>query len=197
MIKYYLSLIYHFLIENKIKILLIIVSIICFQKIGKFDDLKYERTIIKEYNIGREWLYVVENYSGASNKYKVLEFSEKMDTSSGVLIETEWHPLNLLFIVLFVILIIILLASTFHDEDYNWDIEGVRKLAIYDIIECELENGIWYYTALGRLLGTDKKRIAVDLCRVLSVNNLSDIMRCPKFKTKTKDRGDKLDKIGI
>lgn len=82
------------------------------------------------------------------------------------------------------------------DDTSGWEIEYCLKETLPLLITCELEDEKYYYMALGRLIKvTDKSHFADNLLYHLGIRNFTDILNCPKFKTKRQKRSDKLDQL--
>jgi hypothetical protein len=198
MLKYNLYRIYYFIIKNPIKLISLISIPFFYQIAGSFDPMTDKLEVISEIEQKTEWVYVVESKTG-SIKYDILTFDERQDISKGFIIDETYHPLNVIFWILFIGAIAMVVIPTFiDDDDMNWDIEGINSVSILKIIDCELEDDVYYYVSMGRLLGKFENRIQTpDINYHLKVYDFDDIMRCPKFKTKKQDRDSKLDKLGV
>jgi len=198
MLKYNLYRIYYFIVKNPIKIISLISIPFFYQIAGSFSPTIDKLEVVSEVEQKTEWLYVVESNSG-STKYDILTFDERQDISKGFIIDETYHPLNVIFWILFICTTCMVVIPTFiDDDDMNWDIEGINSVSILKIIDCELEDCIYYYVSMGRLLGKFENRIETSAMNYhLKVYDFDDIMRCPKFKTKKQDRDSKLDKLGV
>ena len=81
------------------------------------------------------------------------------------------------------------------DDTSGWEIEYCLKETLPLLITCELEDGKYYYMALGRLIKVTDSPKTYDILYHLDIRKFTDILNCPKFKTKRQNRSEKLDKI--
>jgi hypothetical protein len=83
------------------------------------------------------------------------------------------------------------------DDDVSWNFDECLEKSLSFLISCEIENDTFYYMSLGRLLRKSDRQLGGyhSITRELNVRNFSDILNCPKFKTKSQKRGELLDKL--
>ena len=194
-IKYLLATLYYLIVNNPVKIISLILAIVFFQIAGTFGEAVKEIKVIKEINEGSKWLYLYQNSSG----YFIHDSDKKQEISEdGYVYEYYYNPINVIFWTLFVVASLFVFIPTFsQDSDINWEIGDAREDALLTLVTCELDGGKYHYIAAGRLLAISNDRITRSLNHNLNLHKFRDIMLCPEFKTKSKDRGLKLDKLGI
>ena len=196
--RYYLVWFKNFFIMNLLKFSLIIGSLIAFCYVGSFEDsVSYYRHISSGVDkVGEEvtYLYIVE---GKGVNYSLIKSDVELGVFEGYLGVYEYHWVNILLWVFIVISFIVVFLMTIFDDGVGWEFDLVSYRSLNDFINCELESGKFYYLAFGRLLGVKDKQIRGDVLRNLGINTLSDIKRCPKFKTKQRHRWEKLKSLGI
>ena len=93
----------------------------------------------------------------------------------------------------------ILFISSFFDDNWGWEFSDCWSDSYKTLIYCEIEDGKYYYFALGRLLSIRDYLIdqsySGDLCRELGIYSYSDIFRCPKYEIKRVKRENLLTKL--
>lgn len=198
MIKYLLNLIRSLIFKNPIKISFLIASITTFHFAGSFQNSTKKIEVVSQVKRGNEHVYTVVN-KGTSDGYDVYVSDKEERIIDGCLIDEDYNDLNVLFWILFGILTIIFVVTTFigminDDDDVSWEFEKCKELAAQSLLYCELENDVFYYMALGRLI--QKSNTQLDPYRI-KCYSLDYIKKCPKFSTKTQKRNNLLDKIGI
>lgn len=196
--KYVLSWLVGLFLTNPVKLIFLVVSllVIFYLTFWGVDDLVKYYDIVAEVGLVKKggseyYLYVYEN--GGLRLFK----SETEPTVvDGYLESVEYHPINVVLWTLSCGYIFTISLLTGLDTDGTWDKHEVSKRTILNLISCEFEEGKYYYLALGRLLGTFDKK-PHDLLYHLNVWRLRDILICPKFKTKSESRKEKLKTLGI
>lgn len=202
MVRYFINVLWQLIVTNPAKIATLIAAIICFHFLDTFPNSKYKEPVITEYNDNSTWLYLIRN-SGDESGYDVLTFSEKQKLVEGCLLIDDYSDLNILFWILFSISTLFFSISTIvgwisDDEDINWGLDFCLKKSVNKLIYCELEDNTYYYMAIGRLIGKTKTQI--NPRRVtdhFNIQSWNDIKKCPKFCTKTQNRNNLLNKLGI
>jgi len=97
--------------------------------------------------------------------------------------------------------VVILVISFFiglGDEDVSWEFDDCLEKSLSFLIICEIEDDKFYYMALGRLLRKSDRQLndyRNSMACELNIRNISDILNCPKFKTRSQKRGELLDKL--
>jgi len=190
--------------SNPGKIISIILSIICWQFAGIYDDVKYEVKVEQTFEISGEHLYISSDINDSKEiEYQLHQFPEPQKIVDGKLSWYEYSGWNVFFYVVFGASFLVWTISTvagWFGEESGWDINDSVKEAIDSIIYCEVEEDVYYYLGLGRLIGKRDYQIRKSYVRhEFGINSLSDVLFCPKydFLTKSEKRENKLSKIGI
>jgi hypothetical protein len=199
MIKYILWSIYETIIKNPVKIVCII--LIPFSLI--FNDFSKSEEIFKlidTIKVENQNLYVVEKIEDSLKKYEIIQSESKLEIRDNNIIFYDTNPFTVVFWIIFGISILIVVVGSIAGwigED-GWDLSDVHDKSFSELISCELEDNIYYYVALGRLVGkstTQKKRDRV--LGDFGVYGFSDLRLCPKWESKINKRDNKLSKLGI
>lgn len=199
--KYYLYWVKNLFYLNPVKSLFILGAVLSFYWAGSFeDDVKYYKLVskhVKKEGGVTNYIYLIES-SNRSSGYDVIVSNESLNVIDGHLEDYVYHVANVLLWIAFGgFLFILILCTIFSDDDVGWDLDDVSNKTLLGFVRCELESGNFYYIAFGRLLGSFDKQLKWDILNKLGIGNLSDIKRCPRFKTKSEDRRNKLKELGI
>ena len=193
---FYPLLILNLIRYNPIKIISVIILVLININSDYFTKPSYIKTpIIKEIKYRYNYLYVYESIHNDDISYEVKNFNKKQPVVNGHLIEKDKSSLYHLFVIvdgiLFTLFIIILSFNGFN-------LSKVRMRTISRFITCELEGDKYYYFFNDRLLDKTESRLeysGIRLVNKLNIDSLSDIRVCPIYKTKTKNREEKLNEI--
>jgi hypothetical protein len=202
MIRYFLSVIWQLIATNPIKITTLVIAIVSFKYAGSFQNGTYKQPVVAEFNDNSTWVYLVRNENNSTG-YDVMTSTTKEKLVDGSIVLDDYNDLNVLFWVFFAISSLIFSITTFigwinGDSDVSWDLGGCLEKSLNNIIYCELEDGIYYYMAFGRLIGKSKTQINPRrVADHFNTYSLSDLRKCPKFATKTQNRNNLLDRLGI
>lgn len=201
MIRYYLNLLWFIISRNPVKLALLVTAFVSFFFAGTFPKVAYKKEVLIEHKEGPDWIYVVRDKNKETG-YDILTSQVKQDLSDdNCLLVTRYNELNVLIWLLFgaclTVFSIFTILGIAGDDDFGWEIEECEEKALNNLVECELEDGTFYYIAIGRLLGNTKNQLRSDISNHFGVYSLSDLKRCPKFSTKEAKRNNILDKIGI
>jgi hypothetical protein len=202
----YLKIVFNFIkyliIENPIKVLMLVGAFISFQYAGTLPGNWVYYDLVSEIKDGNTYVYVIES-QGTDNNYDIYTSDKKEVIKNDQFRLWDYHDGNILLYIIFGILIFIVSVGTIigllnNDDDIGWDFEECYERTINNLIYCELEDGVFYYMALDRLIGKSNTQIASRrISDHFNVYSLSDIRKCPKFSTKTQNRNNLLDKLGI
>jgi hypothetical protein len=80
----------------------------------------------------------------------------------------------------------------------SWELNECLEKSLSFLIYCEFEDNNFYYFALGRLIKKSDRQINdyyKNIANQLNISSFSDILNCPKFKTKSQRRSELLDKL--
>lgn len=190
--------------SNPGKVITLVLSIICWQFAGTYKDVKCEVKVEQKLEISGEHLYISSEINNDKKiEYKIHQFSDPQELIDDKLTWYEYSGWNIFFYVIFGASFLIWTISTvagWFGEESGWDINDSVKEAIESIIYCEVEEDVYYYLGLGRLIGKRDHQIRRNYIRhEFGINSLSDVLFCPKynFLTKSEKRENKLSKIGI
>lgn len=129
-----------------------------------------------------------------------LEYDNKEPKSYSSYSDKPIHDVTFVIGIILSIcsLISILLALFMDDNDINWEFNTVFSESCISLIKCEFEEGKYYYTINGRLLGIEDRKVSDPTDKYYNnVKGISYILSLPKFNTKSKKREDKLKSLGI
>ena len=121
-------------------------------------------------------------------KNNTYSYTEKQDGYYGFQI-LGWVSIIILVIGFFVGL---------GDEEVSWEFDECLEKSLSFLIICEIEDDKFYYMALGRLLKKSDRQLNDyynSIAHELNIHSFSDILNCPKFKSRSQKRGALLDKL--
>jgi hypothetical protein len=186
--------------NNPAKSILFLVMFISFYFANQFlyDDVTEQRTIISEIKNGSDYIYLYKE----GTEYKTIKYDKPLKLVNNIQTYKDIQGGYVLLTIVGGIIAAFLIITFFvglSDDDASWEFSDNYQEAISYLISCEIENGKFYYLALGRLLLENDRQFNTynNIAKVLNINTFKDIYNCPKFKTKTSDRNDKLHKLGI
>ena len=206
----YLKLVFNFIkyliIENPIKLLMVIAAIVAFNYAGTIPGGYEYYDIVSQSKDGNTNIYVIRSHEqNSDNPYDVYSSNKPEKIENNQLKFWDYHDGNILIWVVFGILSLLIVIFTIiglvNDDDdvIGWDIEDCYQRSISTLIYCELEGDTYYYMIMGRLIykRKDQIRYTSNVAREMGIYNMSDVFRLPKFSTKTQKRNNILDKLGI
>lgn len=181
--------------KNRIKITLISSCIIgLFIAFNYFyDDLKTEYNI--QYEIkANNGSYIYLGTKTGQSEFDVYQTDKKM---THHYIKEDTHPaFAVINVFAWITLVVTIVMSFGTDKDLNWEFDEVWELSFSSLISCEIEDGKYYYLALGRLLYTSDQLIRhPNISSYLNVTNFSQLSNYPKFETKRDKREKALAEI--
>ena len=199
----YLKLIFNFIkyliIENPIKLLMVVASAVAFNFAGTVSGGNEYYNLVSQVKDGNTYVYVMNSHSTSDNGYEVYTSDKPEVIKNGQLQLWDYNDANILLYIIGSILTLIVLIVTIvglvnDDDDIGWNIESCYQRSI-----CELEGDTYYYMIMGRLIDKrkDQIRYTSNVAREMRIYNMSDVFRLPKFSTKTQKRDNLLDKLGI
>lgn len=204
----YLKLAFNFikylLIKNPIKLLMVVGAIVAFNYAGTIPGEYEYYDIAAQTKDGNTNIYVIRSHNGSENPYDVVSSNKPEKIQNNQLVYYDYHDGNIVIWIIFGILCLLIVIFTIigllnNDDDTGWGIEDCYTLSISTLIYCELEGDTYYYMIMGRLIEMrkDQIRYTSNIARELRIFNISDINRLPKFSTKTQNRNNILNKLGI
>lgn len=200
-LKYLLIFIKSLIFNNKIKFLFLLINSILFHYAGTIPNSINDNFIIKEVQVDdRTYLYIRSSVQNNQINYDIIQSDKPQKVTNGILVTSEYHGGNVALWVSFGIISLILIISTlvtWGDSD-GWEIEECLEEAFLSLVVCEFEDGKYYYTCCGRLLGvSDHKRTHQYILGDFGVRGFDELKTCPKFETKTQRRDRSLKELGI
>jgi hypothetical protein len=174
---------------NIVKTILIIVTSIFFAYAGTIPDQTHERVILKEMQIGGEWVYLYE--SDGIEAYSQPERETLVGKDKNIFRWKEYAGSNAALWAGFIILSIVTIVTMCVDEGH-WDFDEVFDETAKNFIKCEIEDDVYVYTIFGRLLAKERYQT-----RRFSIYNIKDITMLPKYKLRSERRNEKLNEIGV
>jgi hypothetical protein len=203
-LKLILNFLFNFILNNRIKTLFVILSVILFNYAGSIPDTQKELFIIKSIDLGdkykNRYVYIYENSMSSEIKMEIINFETPQELVNSKLNYSEYNELNVLLWVLFGIssLLFVIPSFMYSDDDVNWELKDVWYNTLKSTIYSELEDGLYYYMSFGRLIHKSEKLLTPEsVMRNSGINSFSDIKSMPKFKTKSLKRESILKQIGI
>lgn len=205
-LKYQLNFFINFIYFNKVKFIMLLLAGISFYYAGSFPSVEEEIIVIKQVDLGEtfsnRYAYIYEFNENNDIKKGILAFDEKQELVNNKLIRSKYNGINVLFWFFFgIFLIMFIVMSLIDDEDINWyDTPDIRINTLAKYVSVEQEGKHLYYICFGRLIGIRDVGDSISSRRAMlsnGVNSYNDLLECPKFKTKTRNRQDKLSKLGI
>lgn len=203
-LKLILNFIKYLIIENPIKLIMIVASVIAFNFAGTISGENEYYNLVSQVKDGNTYVYVVNSHSKSDNGYEVITSDKPEVIKNEQLQVWDYNDANVILYIIGGILTLIVLIGTIvglinDDDEISWDFEGCYQRSISTLIYCELEGDTYYYMIMGRLIGKrkDQIRYTSNVAREMRIYNMSDVFRLPKFSTKTQKRNNNLDKLGI
>ena len=172
---------------NIVKTILITITSIFFAYAGTIPDNTHERVILKEIQIGGEWVYLYE--SDGIEAYSQSERETLVGKDKNIFRWKEYAAGNVGLWAGFIILAIVTIVTMCVDEG-RWDFDEVFDETVKNFIKCEIEDDFYVYTIFGRLL--TKERYQTNR---FSIYRIKDITMLPKYKLRSEKREDKLNQI--
>ena len=200
-IKYLLIFIKSLIFNNKINFLFLLINSILFHYAGTIPNSINDNKIIKEVQVDdRTYLYIRSSVQNNQINYDIIQFDKPQKVTNGILVTSGYHDGNIVLWVFFSIISITLIIYTCitWNESEGWEINDCLEEAFLSLVVCEFEDGKYYYTCCGKLLGvSDHKRKHQYILGDFSVRGFDELKTCPKFETKTQRRDRSLKELGI
>ena len=184
---------------NILKSISIICAVISFGYAGTFDRTISEYKVISQIKNENTYIYVYEDIENNKVVYKNFCDSKEMPIKDNKIQFDAYNGINILLWVIFGILSLSVLIVSILGDDVGWEFEDCWQEAFSTLIYCELENDVYYYFALGRMIDKRDRQIDRYSCaaRTLNISSFRQLYRCPKYKTKRQNRENILNCIGI
>ena len=200
-IKYLLSFIKELIFNNKIKFIFIAIACVLFYYAGTIPNSIESNKIIKEIQIDdKTYLYVRSSVQNNQINYDIIISDKPQKVTNGILLTSEYHGGNVAMWVIFGIISLVLFICTLvtWNESEGWEINDCLEKAFLSLVECEFEDGKYYYTSCGKLLGIKEHKITHQyILGEFRVRGFDELKTCPKFETKSQRREKSLKELGI
>jgi hypothetical protein len=173
---------------NIVKTIMIAVTGILFAYAGTIPDQTHERVILKEIQIGGEWVYLYDSSDGIE-AYSQRERETLVGKDKNIYRWKEYTGRNAGLWIVFIILSIVTVVTMCVD-DGRWDFDEVFDETAKNFIKCEIEDDFYVYTIFGRLLAKERYQTSR-----FSIYSIKDITMLPKYKLRSERRENKLNQI--
>ena len=188
---------YNTIKQNILKTILILLSITGFY-FSKFysQDVIEKKTSTHVLKTGKNYTYFFEE---GDNHYSTMVFDGPLKNNTYVYKDTqgEYICLQVLGWASIFILVVCFIVGI-SDDDSAWEFDECLEKSLSFLIDCEIEDDKFYYMALGRLIKKSDRQLNDyynNIAHELNIHSFSDILNCPKFKTRSQKRGELLDKL--
>jgi len=172
---------------------LISVLFYCAYFTSAYNDVTVSSKILASAKIENTYYYFYDKDS--NGELKTIKSDKPMTFKDGNYVRKELSGAfcilaAIAWIMLVVFAIFIAVAFGQDDDDFLWEFGDCCEEAFNILVRCELEEGFYYYIALGRLVGKSQEPL-----RYYQADSFSSLLRCPRFKTKTQKRNEILNKL--
>ena len=192
---------FNLLRTNLIKTIACILVAVVAPFLNSLKDIRNEDKIDYQYQKDGQYFYVTQDISNSQLTYEVKVFDKVPQIKNGKVISYSYNDINIFIWVVFVILCLFPIVGIFAtDDELNFDFEKVFQATVSHYITCELEEGIYYYFYGERFLGKSDRPLHGEynyVARAFRISNMTNIKSCPVWKTKTQNRANKLEEIGV
>ena len=192
---------FNLLRTNLIKTIACILVAVVAPFLNSLKDIRNEDKIDYQYQKDGQYFYVTQDISNNEFTYEVKVFDKVPQIKNGKVISYSYNDINIFIWVVFVILCLFPIVGIFAtDDELNFDFEKVFQATVSYYITCELEEGIYYYFYVERFLGKSDRPLHGEynyVARAFRISNMTNIKSCPVWKTKTQNRANKLEEIGV
>ena len=192
---------FNLLRTNLIKTIACILVAVVAPFLNSLKDIRNEDKIDYQYQKDGQYFYVTQDISNNEFTYEVKVFDKVPQIKNGKVISYSYNDINIFIWVVFVILCLFPIVGIFAtDDELNFDFEKVFQATVSHYITCELEEGIYYYFYGERFLGKSDRPLHGEynyVARAFRISNMTNIKSCPVWKTKTQNRANKLEEIGV
>jgi len=173
---------------NIVKTIMIVITSILFAYAGTIPDQTHERVILKEMQIGGEWVYLYDSSDGIE-AYSQRKRGTLVGKDKNIYRWKEYAGGNAGLWIGFIILTIVTIVTMCVDEG-RWDFDEVFDEATKNFVKCEIEDDVYVYTIFGRLITKERYQTSR-----FSIYSIKDITMLPKYKLRSEKREDKLNQI--
>lgn len=183
--------------ENPVKLITLLLSIVLLSVSYNTQELEVTNNkLVFHKKDGTNYFKVYTKDNGLSYD---LKYDSKVPKSYNSYTHRDMCFVTLVFGIISLIFFIIafLVAMFSNDKESSWALDRCFSDFIECFIICELEESKYHYTIFGRLIDITDKQITSSITYKYDIDEYSKILKLPKFKTTSKSRNDKLNKLGI
>ena len=171
------------ILRNVFKIIVFISIVIASLAFLNTDYQRSKLPIVKEFDYGVDHVYVYLE----DGQFQTIKKHENVEISNGHYIKTEVSELSYYFIIyVFFALFWLFFMSLDKGED-GWEINKIWVDSVSGMIECEYEDGEYYYIIFNRLILKSDEKVS-DAKVINSIGSYRNIKKLPKIKTRRKRR---------
>jgi hypothetical protein len=190
--------IYNTIKVNIIKTIFVVLAIIGFHFSQRYtEDIHSTKTadfVIKD---GTNYTYFFAKTNDGDYSSMTTKTPLKNNTYSYTETQDGYYGFQALGWISVIVLVIGFFIGL-SDGDISWDFDECLEKSLSFLIDCEIEDDKFYYMALGRLIKKSDRQLNDyynNIAHELNIHSFSDILNCPKFKTRSQKRGELLDKL--
>lgn len=186
-----------FFIENPVKLITLLIAIVLLSISYNIKELEVTNNkLVLSKKDGTNFFKVYTKNNGIDY---TLEYDNKIPKSYKSYKHSDVYFMTFVFgMISLIFFVIAFLAAMFSDDkDSSWTLDTCFSEFIECFIICDLEDGKYHYTIFGRLIDITDKQITSSINYKYNINEYSKILKLPKFSTTSKNRNDKLNKLGI
>jgi hypothetical protein len=198
MIKYRISFLINIIKENFWKSFTIFLALASIYPTMHIDPYIYrENDIISNFTYnGTPYSIILNPRKNNSNSsdFSIFENNEGNSKITTKSMTTGYFFSVVLLTITSLISIVIIIVSILDGD--LWSISDIKPELNSKFVECELEEGFFYYTIFGRLLAKTDRQLSSYQIKNLEWE-ISTLSNLPRFKSKSRNRISKLNKLGI
>lgn len=176
------------IINNPIKLIFTLISLIAILFLTSFDDYISKYDIIAKTKINNIDYYI---YNNDNNKLSISKESEDFVIKNNTLYIYSYNIINILSYIFSILIFFAIIIITFIGDD-EWEYSDCKYEAFKSLIRCEYENDKFYYFIGDRLIQTEKYQTSR-----YNIYKLSELKNCPIYYTKKRLRNNRLNDLNI
>lgn len=197
--------------NNVAKTIFISIMTVSYIYMGTFPNNREEYRIVKQDKIENTFIYIYPTVSDNKVSFGILSSTEPLKLENNKYVFYTEHGANVFFYIIFgisaFIFLIMTIGALMGENEAQWDFGDSLKYTFSRFINCEEENGKFYYTLFGRLVSVKDSIIESSrhdrsyrqslMYQLNIVGSFSELSAFPKYKTKKNKRSELLEKMGI
>lgn len=183
-VKFYLNLLRHTIVINPVKIIfLVILSVSLYGILNIKTDIIDSTSVITEFQYGNQYIYIyVTDIDIEKESVTTKMYDSKQKVVNGKIYYEGTSAIYVVSWVGLVISIIIILIIMFSG-DGEWDFDEILTRTYLSMVDCEIEDKIFFYILNGRLIYQSQQHCDVYYLRQHVSSYVSNRNIYPKFKT--------------